>query len=101
LVLTGELSKLPGFEAYKAIVRELAMGLAESVSIHESPSDATSPRRFAPVLQCLEAASISSAAGSGRTLKLVADKINIDVRWSLEGEPPNRLLTLMAIRTGA
>lgn len=95
LMLASECARLPGAEVFKAIVRELAADPNESMSVQESPADAAKQPNFAPLLQRVEAASITSK--SDNILELVADGKTLDVRWSLQGEAPHRTLTLTAL----
>jgi hypothetical protein len=97
LMLAAEYSRLPGFDAYKALMRDLAGGLAEVASIEESPADEKGRWRFAPMLQCLEAASISSKESASQILELVVDGRRIDVNWTVEGVAPHRLLVIKTV----
>lgn len=97
LKLTAQYSQLPGFDEYKALLRELAAGSKESVTIEETPSSAQAKWGFAPVLQCIETMSITSDANSEHLLDLVVDGKNLNVLWSIKGESPHRLLKVTAV----
>jgi hypothetical protein len=77
----------------------MVRGSIESVTIEESPTDAEAQRRrFAPTLQFIEALNIPSKSDDGEVLKLVVDEKSLAVRWSVQGEPPTRVLTIGAVR---
>ena len=94
--LAAAYSRLPGFDDYKSLVRELA-ACAGTVTIEESASSKAGGRRFAPMLQCLETMSIGSK-NTDRLLELTVDGTRIDVGWSVRDEPPKRQLVVTAAR---
>jgi hypothetical protein len=89
---------LPGNAEYISMIRELATGSVGSVIVEESPANHDAGRRFAPILQCLEAAGIADEPNAGQDLALVVDgKINVVVRWSATGETPRRRLIVTVV----
>jgi hypothetical protein len=97
LRLAAQYHRLPGFEEYKSLLRDLAAGTLESATIQEAPGDGQPRWRFAPMLQCIEAMSIGSKTLSDQTLRLKVDGGNVDVHWSIQGTIPNRSLLVRAI----
>lgn len=90
LQLAAECSKLPGHAAYEAAIKKLAIDSAPSIQISEFPLN----QKFAPMLQYLEAAALHVASGDPHLLELSANGSNINIRWSVTGSPPHRMLTI-------
>jgi|SRR5690349_4662449 len=95
--LAAAQSRLPGFDEYQALARELAAGSIESVTVEESPSDSAPKWRFAPVVQCLEAANIASDRRSEQVLDLVVGGKNVELHWSVQGIAPHRVLVVARV----
>ena len=96
-----ENAKLPGHAAFCAVVRELAAGSNDSIVINESASCQPVDRRFAPILQCIEACHIDDGSPAEHQLDFIADGKNIQFRWRVEGEAPKRSLIVEAVRLPA
>jgi hypothetical protein len=94
LLLAAECMELPGYAAYAEIIRSLAQGKTQSVELYEQEQTEGYQPRFAPILQCLEAASIFS--NNDGCLELTSDGQAVTVWWQVEGQPPQRLLQITA-----
>ena len=94
LVVVARCKELPGHAAYEKIMRSLAQGEVDRVLVREQDPSADAQARFAPVLQCLEAASLGEERRN--RFELVVDGQAVDVQWHVEGDPPERVLHLRA-----
>jgi len=94
LVLIGEQQKLPGREAFHQIVLELARDPDKAVLLNESDLTTSSRWRFAPILQFLECSDILDDDAVPRMVEMVMNGKPVNVHWNVDGEAPNRTLTL-------
>jgi hypothetical protein len=91
---------LPGHAAFSQIARDLTQGSADSVVVKEDAAPAQACRRFAPILQYIEALCVLSQPASRQVLDLVVDGRPVHVSWHVEGSPPHRWLLLTSPSSG-
>ena len=113
LVLIVACMRLPGYEAFLQMVRELAQGSTNCVVVKEDAAPARTGWRFAPILQCIECHHILPhieppdapptqtaplKAASERVLEMEAYGRRTDISWEVKGDRPHRSLLLMRAR---